>query len=523
MTILTDSSSTRQQGITSWQAFIHLLKGYVGPGCLSLPWAISQLGVPLGVIVVFVVSYWTSMNIWHVVELKRVYETSLPPSSRNYPISYPDVGNWLYGKRFARFLTAMICVQQLAVCTVFLSFIGENLGAAIRHSIGDMSHTLVITLVLPAAIGLTCLPNLKVLVPVMTLATLALFAGFAVLSVLVVQQWPDRPQPYPTEIQQWGNVPLAICAVLYSFEGVCLILPIETSMADSKQFAKVFCSAMAASAVIFALVGALCVMAFGPISSGSITAFLLEQAEGGDLEVLYMANTLVSVAVLLTYPLQLFPSYELVGPVMANYFGTRIPEEDDQEYGSVAMHHVGTHNGYVEASSDDGGAIAAALTASQAPFSDEEPLATDGIREATSQIQEEEQDYSNSFGTSYGDTPAVRVGLVLVTYMFAIVVPNVQLLVSLAGAVSGSATGLLVPPLLQLAYWKQTERQEGWHQVDDDNSNETSPRASFGSWYYQRRRMQCYLLFLLGCIVLIIGTTASLRDIIRVYTGMEDR
>jgi proton-coupled amino acid transporter len=231
MTILTDSSSTRQQGITSWQAFIHLLKGYVGPGCLSLPWAISQLGVPLGVIVVFVVSYWTSMNIWHVVELKRVYETSLPPSSRNYPISYPDVGNWLYGKRFARFLTAMICVQQLAVCTVFLSFIGENLGAAIRHSIGDMSHTLVITLVLPAAIGLTCLPNLKVLVPVMTLATLALFAGFAVLSVLVVQQWPDRPQPYPTEIQQWGNVPLAICAVLYSFEGVCLILPIERSFA----------------------------------------------------------------------------------------------------------------------------------------------------------------------------------------------------------------------------------------------------------------------------------------------------
>jgi membrane associated rhomboid family serine protease len=269
---------------------------------------------------------------------------------------------------------------------------------------------------------------------------------------------------------------------------------------------------MAASAVIFALVGALCVMAFGPISSGSITAFLLEQAEGGDLEVLYMANTLVSVAVLLTYPLQLFPSYELVGPVMANYFGTRIPEEDDQEYGSVAMHHVGTHNGYVEASSDDGGAIAAALTASQAPFSDEEPLATDGIREATSQIQEEEQDYSNSFGTSYGDTPAVRVGLVLVTYMFAIVVPNVQLLVSLAGAVSGSATGLLVPPLLQLAYWKQTERQEGWHQVDDDNSNETSPRASFGSWYYQRRRMQCYLLFLLGCIVLIIGTTGLHGD-----------
>jgi hypothetical protein len=49
---------------TAKQSFIHLLKGYVGPGCLSLPWALSQLGVGLGSVVIFVVAYWTSYNIW---------------------------------------------------------------------------------------------------------------------------------------------------------------------------------------------------------------------------------------------------------------------------------------------------------------------------------------------------------------------------------------------------------------------------------------------------------------------------
>eukprot|EP00980_Cylindrotheca_fusiformis_P002265 scaffold523_cov101-Cylindrotheca_fusiformis.AAC.3 len=533
MTVLTEDSTRTQHGTTAWQAFIHLLKGYVGPGCLSLPWAISQLGVPFGILTVFVVSYWTSMNIWNVVELKRAYEATLSSSTRRLsPITYPEVGNWLYGKRFEKMLTAMICVQQLAVCTVFLSFIGENLGAAIQHSMEiQMSHALVITIVLPAAIGLTCLPNLKVLAPVMSLATMTLFLGFAVLTVLVAEQWPDRPQPYLSEIEQWRTVPLAICAVLFSFEGICLILPIETSMIDNRQFTKVFCGAMAAAAVIFALVGGLCVIAFGPVSSGSITAFLLQQADGDDLEVLFAANTLVSVAVLLTYPLQLYPSYELVGPLVAKFLSRRRTRSPDSSPGNISLHHVGTHNGYLAASSDDDDSRLPATPRNNRNSTDA-ILSRRGAEEEVlpNVFSDHRQDYWNYFGTSYGDTPLVRVGLVLVTYLFAIVVPNVQLLVSLAGAVSGSATGLLVPPLLQLAYVKQMQRQDTAQQAssneeEDNNDGDDSDDDAlpvYGFWYYQRRRIESYILFALGCIVLIIGTTAALRDIIRVYMGLGD-
>jgi len=292
------------------------------------------------------------------------------------------------------------------------------------------------------------------------------------------------------------------------------------------------------STIIFLLVAAFCVMAFGKVSSGSITAFLVEQQQkggGGDeeenLQILNLANLLVSLAVLLTYPLQLYPSYELIGPAVAKYFtnkgSMRLPVDDDDD-----DDEEGGADGYVAANSDDEGgvnAMAGRLSPTpadvQAPFSDEDAeesqrrrgsegiMITDTLNSAQPHA---ETSYWNYYGTSYGDTPTIRIVLVLITYLIAIVVPNVQLLVSVAGAVSGSATGLLVPPLLQRAYWKKMEREERQQQLQEEGSS----TFAYGYWYYQRRRLTCYILFLLGCIVLVIGSTSSIWDIVKVYRGV---
>ena len=82
--MLNDENSTTQQQqeekTTERQAFLHLLKGYVGPGCLSLPWAISQLGsIPLGCAAIALVAIWTSGNGWTVVALQRRYHEEQQP------------------------------------------------------------------------------------------------------------------------------------------------------------------------------------------------------------------------------------------------------------------------------------------------------------------------------------------------------------------------------------------------------------------------------------------------------------
>jgi proton-coupled amino acid transporter len=47
-------------------------------------------------------------------------------------ITYPDVGDWAYGASFQTYVAAALCTQQLAICTVFLSFFGENLLAILQ-------------------------------------------------------------------------------------------------------------------------------------------------------------------------------------------------------------------------------------------------------------------------------------------------------------------------------------------------------------------------------------------------------
>jgi len=60
------SSALHPHKTTAWQTYIHLLKGFVGVGCLSLPWAISILGFVGGFLAIFILSAWTSYNCKYV-------------------------------------------------------------------------------------------------------------------------------------------------------------------------------------------------------------------------------------------------------------------------------------------------------------------------------------------------------------------------------------------------------------------------------------------------------------------------
>jgi hypothetical protein len=122
----TDNTSTLH-ATTVCQTFIHLAKGYIGVGMLSLPWALSQLGLVFGVVAVFVMSFWSSYNCWTVVRVKRFIEGQRVGSNgngdssfsldneaavsetgsaatTNTNITYPDVGEWAYGKTFQKYV-----------------------------------------------------------------------------------------------------------------------------------------------------------------------------------------------------------------------------------------------------------------------------------------------------------------------------------------------------------------------------------------------------------------------------------
>lgn len=551
--IISYDGSTLKTSVS--QTYIHLLKGYLGPGCLSLPWAISQLGFLWGVVAIAVMSTWSSYNCLTIVKIKRYIErvnrhnitvnetesNSQSSSVASSALTYPNVGEWFFGESFERYVTVCICTQQLAICTVFFSFIGENI-----YAIFDLvppgvipaaldSHIGVMSIALPFIMGLSFIPNLSALTPIMAAGTVLLFAGFAVLAYIIVLVWDERPTE-PIEIQ-WKSAPLALCAILYSYEGICLILPIESSMAEPRKFKKVFSYAMASVAFILAAVSNICVYAFGSVSNGSITAFLLETyADNYTVTVLVMiANAAVSLSVLLTYPIQLFPVLEILDSdfrsFCAKLWGGKEMEEDDDEHDlsgfepmpPLPEHDIADHDTEFDNFKEtlDDGSVR------------EEPKKEEEGDEAIPQESDLRSSYMSNITeviqwSSRGSNLTLRILLVVLTYTVASVVPNVQALISLAGAIAGSSSALLIPPMLELGLIKHLEVTS----KDDDLSSVATLSAQQPDfmwallWHnlsgkHWKKKLKCYILFWLGFMFFLIGAYASFANIVVLLMGKQ--
>ena len=349
-------------------------------------------------------------------------------------------------------------------------------------------------------------------------------------------EWSERPEKGPDI--NWPQVPLAVCAILYSYEGICLILPIESAMKEPKNFKFVFVSAMALVACLLAGVACICVMTFGTITNGSVTAFLLNTYQN-DPSISFwimLANTAVSVSVLLTYPLQLFPAVELMGPWMQSKldkltgkssFNTAEYDYDDDLSAFEPLPPLPEHDvasldslpepqyGFSEIENGD---------FTQINQKEDEDDIVSTARSAFSSIQ----DFIPKM-TMPGDSPLLRAILVAITYVVAAAVPNVQALISLAGALAGSSTALLIPPVLELAWINHLEEIETEDSVvdikTDQNKGSVYSWISPSMWWrtYRFDRIKCYLLFASGFVFMCIGTFASLADIVAIYRGGERR
>jgi len=210
-------------------------------------------------------------------------------------------------------------VQQLAVCTVYVSFVGENLQAVLRYLDFPASHVQVMSMALPVILLLSWIPSLKLLAPVMAVGTTLLVLTLGALGVIIGMQWDDRPEEPPQMV--FTKAPLALCAIIYSYEGICIILPVESAMERPSKFGPVFVSTMALVAVLYAIFGTICITTFGNVTSGSLTAFLLDSFGDENESItgwVNVANTAVSFSVLLTFPLTIWPALELLSISVAN-------------------------------------------------------------------------------------------------------------------------------------------------------------------------------------------------------------
>lgn len=106
-----------------------------------------------------------------------------------------------------------------------------------------------------------------------------------------------------------GSSPLFFATAVYSFEGIANMLPVENSLKDREQVWPLLYISMACVGFVYAAVGLLSYLAWPKVTAGSITAELAATRPG---IITGLSSWMVIVAVIFTFPVQLFPAVELL-------------------------------------------------------------------------------------------------------------------------------------------------------------------------------------------------------------------
>jgi proton-coupled amino acid transporter len=253
-----------------------------------------------------------------------------------------------------------------------------------------------------------------------------------------------------------------------------------------------------------------------------------------------IANTAVSLSVLFTYPIQIFPVIEILGPEFPRFWSKLMggPDiglaDDENEHDLTGFepmpplpeHDVADHDtdfdNFIDLSNRDD----FVNENKQAGVVEQQPQDWLGLRSSyMSNITEVFPQWSGQ-----SCNLILRMLLVVLTFLVAVVVPNVQALISLAGAIAGSSSALLIPPMLELALIEHLEA------TSNEMSASSSPRPlrslsaqqpgfmwKLGghnlSGKHWKKKLRCYILFWLGFIFFLIGTYASFSNIVMIWIG----
>lgn len=293
-------------------AALLLLKSFVGTGVLFLPRAFYNGGMLFSFLVlVFLacVSYYCFILL---------VSTRLKVNA-----SYGDMGRIIYGGYFQTLINFSLVISQIGFASAYIVFVSENLQAFILavtncRTIVPVGHFILAqTLVfLPISLyrNINNIQKMALVADLFIALGLIYLYYYDIKTIVVRHSFADFTNFNPAS---WT---LLIGTAIFTFEGVGLILPIQSGMREPKKFPKVLATVILIIGVIFISMGALSYAAYG---SNTKTVILLNMPQ--DSKLVNSVQFLYSVAILLSIPLQIFPAIEITSQQMFSKTGKYNP------------------------------------------------------------------------------------------------------------------------------------------------------------------------------------------------------
>jgi proton-coupled amino acid transporter len=297
------SRRMRERGDASQvKTFFTLLKAFIGTGIMFLPKAFKNGGMLFSAITMIVVSAITALCFELLLSCRKQYGGA----------GYGDLGKSISGPKLRALILVSITLSQIGFVCAGLIFTADNLASfadAVSKSKGEpLSTNALIGIQLIVLIPMSFIRNISKLGPAALLADVFILIGLTYIYWYDISLISKMGGFHPTvELFNPRDFTMTIGSAIFTFEGIGLILPIQSSMKQPEHFSKLLYIVMLIITVIFTSVGVLCYGTFGEnVSVEVITNFPQSSKVVNAVQFLY------AMAVLVGTPVQLFPAMRTI-------------------------------------------------------------------------------------------------------------------------------------------------------------------------------------------------------------------
>lgn len=296
------------------KTFANVFIAIVGAGVLGLPYAFKRTGWIMGLLMLFSVATLTTYCMMLLVYTRRKLESYDNGFAKI--ASFGDLGFAVCGSVGRFVVDVLIILSQAGFCVGYLIFIANTLAnlfngetsTKLSLSLGMSSFTaksLYIWGCFPFQLGLNSIATLTHLAP------LSIFADVVDLGAMGVVIVEDVALILKAkhEVVAFGGLSVFLYGMgvaVYAFEGIGMVLPIESETKDTSKFGRVLALSMGSISLIYGAFGVLGYFAFGEDTKDIITANL----GAGWVSALVQLGLCINL--FFTFPLMMNPVYEIV-------------------------------------------------------------------------------------------------------------------------------------------------------------------------------------------------------------------
>ena len=299
------SHGARYATASTPKTFFTLLKAFIGTGIMFLPRAFRNGGILFSSMTMLSVSCVT-MLAFHLLLICK----------RKYGGGYGEIGQAIAGDRMRSLIMTSITLSQIGFVCAGIVFVAENLTSFLKAVTNGPSPLSAMTLVLIQVlvlIPLSFVRNIAKLGPTALVADVFILVGVGYIYWYDIAHLVTEGLEPSVKLFNPDAYTLTIGSAIFTFEGIGLILPIESSMAKPERFEPLLGLVMLIITILFTSVGALCYATFGENTSIEIISNYPQ-----DSRFVNAVQFLYSLAVLVGNPVQLFPALRIME---GNLFG----------------------------------------------------------------------------------------------------------------------------------------------------------------------------------------------------------